>query len=245
MQNFSISNQGIRLDGTVFDPAGKRSKNPTILFIPGWTSERGRSTQYATALCELGYKCVTADLRGHGTSEGDRNESTNEDFLTDVLAFYDHTAELEDVDASDVAAVGSSFGGYLVAMLAGERRLKNLVLRAPADYAVETFHVKKRQTSSDDPRVAAWRKQKRAPGATQATKALAGFTGNVLVIESELDERIPHQTIENYLACISDPSRLTHIVIPGAPHSIPEGPWRDKVEKILIDWFKSIRKEDE
>jgi esterase/lipase len=61
-----------------------------------------------------------------------------------------------------------------------------------------------------------------------------------LIIESEKDDSVPHQTILNYVNAVKDKSKLTHILMKGAPHSIKEGKFRDEVERILVDWFKKI-----
>ena len=59
-----------------------------------------------------------------------------------------------------------------------------------------------------------------------------------MIIESEKDDVVPHQTVVNYANAVKNRNRLTHTVMKGAPHSIKEGKFRDKVEKILLNWFK-------
>lgn len=141
MENISFTSSGLRLGGTVFYPPNKKDSNPAILFVHGWTGNRTSSFQHAKALANLGYVCLLFDLRGHGSSEGDRNEATNKDFLDDAVAAYDYLAAIKDVDKSNISAIGSSFGGYLVALLLKKRTLKNLVLRAPADYPNENSSI--------------------------------------------------------------------------------------------------------
>lgn len=82
-----------------------------------------------------------------------------------------------------------------------------------------------------------WRKQEKQATDTHALEAIHGFPGNILVIESEKDDRIPHETILNYMNAMKDISHLTHILVPNAPHSIKEGEFRDAVERILVQWF--------
>ena len=238
MNNFSFTSDNLRLDGTIFRPAIKKDKFPAIIFVHGWTSERVRSFQYAKSLSKLGYLCLLFDLRGHGTSEGDINTTTTKEFLDDVLAAYDYLLKVEGVDKENISAVGSSFGGYLVTLLATKRHIKQLVLRVPAEYPNEDFEKSKMQTSGgEDPAVFAWRNQPKKSKETFSLEAISNFKGEVLIIESEKDDVVPHQVIENYLNAIKDKSRLTHIVMKNAPHSIKEGPFRDEVERILVKWF--------
>lgn len=238
MQDFSFTSDNLRLDGTVFYPPDKKNKNPAILFIHGWTSDRKRSFQYAKSLAKLGYVCLLFDLRGHGTSEGNINTTTTKEFAGDVIAAYDYLAELDGVDMENISVVGSSFGGYHVALLTAERKVKRLVMRVPADYPNENFDKSKMETSGGEgPDIVEWRNQPRKPGDTFALDALHNFGGEVLIIEAEKDDVIPHQLIENYINAIADKSKLTHVVMKNAPHSIKEGPFRDEVERILMKWF--------
>lgn len=238
MKNFSFVNANLKLDGTIFYPPNKKDEHPAILFVHGWTSEKERSFQYAKPLAEMGYICLLFDMRGHGTSEGDINKATIKEFFDDVLAAYDYLLKIQGVDKENISAVGSSFGGYLVSVLTTKRNIKRLVLRVPAEYPNADFDKSKMETSGgEDPAVFAWRNQPKKSDETFSLEAISNFKGKVLIIESEKDDVVPHQVIENYINAIKDKSKLTHIVMKNAPHSIKEGPFRDEVERILIKWF--------
>jgi pimeloyl-ACP methyl ester carboxylesterase len=47
-----------------------------------------------------------------------------------------------------IIVIGGSFGGYMAALLANERRFETLVLRAPANYPEEEFELPYRDTSA-------------------------------------------------------------------------------------------------
>jgi esterase/lipase len=112
-------------------------------------------------------------------------------------------------------------------------------MRVPADYPNEEFEQSKYKASgSDNPQIVSWRSKVRNSDDTYALRALHKFNGNIQIIESEKDTVVPHQTIQNYINAVADKSKLTHIVIKDAPHSIKEGHFRDEVERVLIDWFK-------
>src|SRR3989338_3748455 len=233
---YTFENDGLRLDGTIFKPPDEKDKHPAILFVHGWTSERKRSFQYAKSLADLGYICLLFDMRGHGTSEGDINKATTKEFLDDVLAAYDYLMKVEGVDKENISAVGSSFGGYLIALLSAKRNVKNLAMRVPADYPNEDFDKTKTTSSHEDEAIMDWRRQQKQSSKTYALDSLSKFNGNVLIIEAELDDAVPHQVIENYINAVKDKSKLTHVVMKNAPHSIKEGPFRDEVKKILVAW---------
>lgn len=242
MQDIAFQVNGQTLRGKLFYPEKLQAKNPAILFVHGWTSAKERSYQYAEGLSELGYICFLFDLRGHGESDGNRNTLSSKDFLADVLAAYDHFATIDGVDTDNISVVGSSFGGYLVSLITGKRKVRNIVLRVPADYPNELFNTPKSVATGDN--VMQWRKQHRSFNETYALEALHNFQGKVLLIESELDERIPHQTIENYMRAVQVSDNLTYVLMKGTPHSIKEGKFRDEVEQILVEWFGKLKELD-
>ena len=240
MQEFSFTHDGHKLDAGIFYPSQKEEKYPAILFVHGWTAERTRSYQYAEALANLGYICFLFDMRGHGSSEGDRNASSSKDFLSDVVAAYDHLTGIKEVDTENISVVGSSFGCYLISLLTKKRVVKNLVLRAPANYPDDVFEVERGSPNREDFNMMAWRNEKKTAADTYALEAIHSFTGKILLIESELDDQIPHQTIMNYVNAAKDGTKLTHVVMEGAPHSIKQGKFRDQVTQILVDWFRQL-----
>ncbi len=230
-----------KLKGTVIFPKKLKEKNPAILFIHGWTSERERSYQYANGLAKLGYISFLFDMSGHGESEGNINTTTTKEFFDDVLGAYDYFVDIKGVDRKNINVIGSSFGSYLGTLLTTERNVKSLVLRVPADYPNNFFNKSKMETSGIlYPSIIAWRKLIKNSIDTFALRAISNFNGDVLIIESERDEVVFHETIQNYINAIKDKNKLTHVVIKNAPHSIKAGPFKDEVEKILADWFKNI-----
>lgn len=239
MQQISFMVDGQKLNGNLFYPENPKEKNPAILFIHGWTSEMKRSYEYAEALSELGYICMLFDMRGHGISEGNIDEQTRQDFINDILAAYDYLIKCEKVDEENVSAVGSSFGGYLVALLSSKRNLRNIVLRVPANYPDEGLNEKQILFSGDNnPEILRFRFLAMDKTRTFSLNALSEFSGNILIIESEKDNLVPHQTVENYVNAAKDKSKLRHILMKDAPHSIKEGRFKNEVKQILIDWFK-------
>ena len=201
---------GLKLRGTLILPPTLRKKNPAILFIHGWTSNKERNYQYGNGLAKLGYICFAFDLRGHGESEGNIETTATKEFLDDVIAAFDYLTNVKGVDKENINVVTSSFGGYLGSLLTTKRSVKHLVLRVPADYPNEVFNKSKMQTSgADNPSVMEWRRKQRAPKETFALDAIAHFGGNILIIESEKDTVIPHQIIENYVNAVKDKTKLT------------------------------------
>jgi len=239
MEKLSLTNKGKQLDIAIIYPPSVKEQNSAILFVHGWTSEKERSYQYAHALSQLGFICFLFDMRGHGKSEGDIKAFTVKDFLDDVLAAYDYLANLNGVDKENISGVGSSFGSYLLALLSSKRNIKNLSLRVPADYRNEDFNISKYKASgSDNPVIVEWRSKARKFNETYALQAIHNYKGNIQIIESEKDTVVPHQTVQNYINAVPDKSRLTHVLLAGAPHSIKAGKFRNDITDILVQWFQ-------
>ncbi len=240
LKKISFEVDGHRLAGVVFYPEKLKEKNPAILFVQGWTGNMVRSFQYAESLSKMGFICMLFDNKGHGESEGDIKVFTIREFLEGVIAAYDYLLKIEGVDKESVNVVGSSFGGYLVALLSEKRKVNNFVLRVPVDYPNTDFDKSKFiRSGTESPVIFAWRKLYKKPDETFALKAINKFNGEILIIESEQDDIVPHETIENYIDAIKDKSKLTHVLMKGAPHSIKPGKFRDEVTMILVDWFKT------
>lgn len=239
MKDIEFSVDGLKLKGNLFYPEKLKDKNPTILFVHGWTSEKKRSFQYAESLIKLGFIVMVFDMRGHGISEGDINIHTPKEFLRDCITAYDYCYSLDGVDKENISIVSSSFGGYLSSILTEKRTVKNLVLRVPADYANNTFELPKMGNAGENPEVLKWRLIPKKYDETFALQALHNFKGDILIIESEKDEMVPHTIIQNFINAVKDTSKLTHIVMKGAPHSTKPGPFKEEVIRILVDWFTS------
>jgi len=240
MKNIEFTSDGRKLKGTIIYPESLKEKNPTILFVHGWTSEKGRSYQYAEELAKLGYISFLFNMRGHGDSDGDINSFTIKEFLDDVLTAYDYLLKIEGVDRENISAVGSSFGGFLVALLSEKRPIKNLVMRVPADYPNEDFVKLKTESSHGDETIMLWRKKIKMASDTFALNALSKFGGRILIIEAELDDAVPHETVANYVSAVSDKNRVKHVLMKNAPHSIKEGPFKEELVRILSGWFKTL-----
>jgi esterase/lipase len=227
-----------RLKGTLFYPSAAKDNYPGILFIHGWTSTEKGYAEYSETLNKLGFACMTFDLRGHGNSDGDIKIQTRQEFLEDTIAAYDYLAQSERIDKDDITVVGSSFGSYLAALLTQHRPIKRLILRVPANYP--NGNTSEPQSKySDQVEILKWRFEVKRPEDTLALRALNDFTGDVLVVESEKDEIIPHQTVVNYINSVNDKSKLGHVVMVGAPHTLNNPKLRKDYLDIITSWLKT------
>jgi len=230
---------GRRLYGMTFEPSEPSEPSeptepsepvasaPGLLFVHGLSSDQVGYWQRAEASSErLRTVCLTFDLSGHGSSEGDVYELSPEDHLDDVVTAYDALAAHPAVDGDRVGVCGSSYGAYLAALLPARRPVSRLLLRAPAlydDRDLTTPLGRRRRTPTDG-------------AAPRLFEALAGVAAGVLVVESGADEVIPRWVIHQYLR---NCQRARHTAIDGAAHALaPE--FEQAFLDILIGWFARL-----
>ena len=170
--------------GTIVTPG---TVVPGVLFLHGWGGSQEQYLARAREIAALGCVSLTVDFRGHAATEGQRETVSREDNLQDALAAYDALVHRRAVDASAIAVVGSSYGGYLAAILTTLRPVKWLALRAPALYKDAGWELPKQQLNKD-PELHAYRRRHIRPQDNRALRACAEFKGDVLIVESEHDD---------------------------------------------------------
>jgi dienelactone hydrolase len=225
------------IEGTLFHPDELRGPSPGVLLIHGWGSSEEQYRRGALQLSGVGAICFTITLRGHGNTSDQQDTVSRTDNLHDALTAFDRLMAEQGVDPERIGVVGSSYGGYLAALLTRERSVRWLGLRAPALYKDEGFSVPKKQLHND-PDLHAFRRRHVAPSDNQALECCTRFQGDVLLVESEHDTVIPHQVVANYRQAFRQVHSLTHHFIQGADHALSNPDHRHEYETILCQWFK-------
>ena len=210
-----------------------------MLFVHGWGGDQRQYVARARELAGLGCVCLTFDLRGHAQTQTQYESVSREDSLRDILAAYDFLAAQHNVDSDSIAVVGSSYGGYLAALLTALRPVKWLALRVPALYKDSEWTLPKLKLRGEQD-LEKYRLQPVGPEESKALRGCRAFTGDVLLVESEHDTIIPHQVVVNYReACISARS-LTYRMIEGADHGLSSESMQTAYTLLLVKWFKEI-----
>lgn len=233
---FNIPVQGERIAGTLITP---NVLIPGVLFVHGWGGSQEQYVARAKEIAALGCVCLTFDLRGHAQTHTQQAKVSREDNLHDVLAAYDKLASHPWVDPNAIAVVGSSYGGYLAAILTGMRPVKWLALRVPALYMDSGWDLPKLQLHQDQD-LDSYRKSLIPAAENRALRACAAYHGDVLIIESERDDIVPHEVIANYLEACMKPRSLTYRVIHGADHGLSEDGMQRAYTALLVNWMTEM-----
>ena len=212
---------------------------PGVLFVHGWGGSQEQYVARARDVAALGCICLTFDLRGHAKTRSQVETVTREDNLRDVLAAYDSLLHQRGVDASAIAVVGSSYGGYLASILASQRSVRWLALRAPADYKDADWTLPKGQLRKRQ-ELDTYRRLAVKAGESRALAACAAFTGHALIVESERDAIIPSQVVANYRAAFTSAASLTVRVLDEADHSLSTDGMQKGYTTVLVAWMKEM-----
>lgn len=212
---------------------------PAVLFVHGWGGDQEQDLARAQEVVGLGCICLTFDLRGHARSQPRQETVTREENLRDVLAAYDELVNHPGVDAGSMAIVGSSYGGYLAAIASTMRPVSWLALRVPAVYKDSGWSLPKKQLNQD-PELHAYRRRLLCPQENRALRACLAFRGDVLIIESEHDDTVPHPVIESYRDACRNAHSLTYRVISGADHGLSDQASQRAYTSVLVNWLTEM-----
>ncbi|HDZ57216.1 MAG TPA: alpha/beta hydrolase [Pseudomonas xinjiangensis] len=221
--------------GTFLAP---ESKMPGILFVHGWGGSQQRDLERAKGIAGLGCVCLTFDMRGHEKTLIQKQTVNREHNLADLLAAYDELARHPAVDCNSIAVIGTSYGGYLAAIVCGLRPVKWLALRVPAIYWDEEWTSPKEQL--DRQRLMAYRMKQLRPEDNRALAACSTFGGDVLIVESEKDAFVPHETIVSYRSAFVSAHSMTHRLIDGADHALSSEECQKAYTFLLHNWISEM-----
>jgi len=228
--------EGEHILGTLITPG---SLVPGVLFVHGWGGDQRQYLARAHEVAGLGCVCLTFDLRGHAQTQAQHESVSREESLRDVLAAYDFLAAQHNVDSDSIAVIGSSYGGYLAALLTTLRPVKWLALRVPALYKDSEWDLPKLKLRTEQD-LAKYRLQPVGPEDSNALRACHAFKGDVLLVESEHDTVIPHQVIVNYREACKSARSLTYRLLEGADHGLSDEAMQVAYRDLLVKWFKEI-----
>jgi hypothetical protein len=234
-ENVEILVENERIAGTFLTPG---DKVPGILFVHGWGGSQQRDLGRAKGIAGLGCVCLTFDLRGHERTHVQQTRISRGHSLADICAAYDHLASHPNIDPGAIAVIGSSYGGYLSTFLTSLRPVKWLALRVPALYWDEDWDLPKH--SLDRAKLAIYRRSRLTPRDNRALAACAEFRGDVLIVESEHDDFVPHATIMSYRSAFENAHSLTHRTLDGADHGLTRDSCQEAYTSILTAWISEM-----
>lgn len=233
--NLKSGNQNLAATLTLPEKNFKESL-PFLLFIHGWKSDRQGNIKRAVEISKLGFICLALDLRGHGESDGAIDEFSRQDHIEDIKSAYKYLSGQKEINPKRIGIIGSSYGAYLAAVATNFLEFRWLILRVPALYFNDNFDTPTDKLMSEDPK--AFKTSGLTIKNSLTLKGVVNFPGEILIIESEKDEVIPHKVIENYLEVAPNKNHITHAVMKNTPHSLKTQAQETQYIEILKNWLK-------
>lgn len=114
---------GVTFKGYIAYDRNKKGKRPGVLVVHEWWGYNEQVRKRAELLAELGYTAMVVDMYGNGKQAANSEEaaklamgvSGNEEIRRSrFMAAMDFLRRQETVDPERIAAIGYSFGGYVV-----------------------------------------------------------------------------------------------------------------------------------
>jgi len=146
--------------------------------------------------------------------------------------------ELVRLGYTNIIVVGTSFGGYMAALLAAQRLIYTLVLRAAANYAddeLELPYTKTREVREHSTPI--YRQDLPKTFTNRALDAVRQFDGQTYVIEHEADEVIHASIPRSYFAAARHGN---YMVIPKLTHSPRSMPNPEAYFALVEFWIAAI-----
>lgn len=221
------------LAGTFVTP---RTLVPGMLFVHGWGGSQDQYLARAREIAALGCVCLTFNLRGHVETQPLFETVSRETNLQDVLAAYDQLAARRHVNPDAIGIIGSSYGGYLGAIVTTLRRVRWLALRAPALYIDTGWAVPKLELHRSQD-LKSYRRERVQASDNRALAACQIFDGDVLLVESEHDDIVPQAVLHSYRAACTHTRSLTYRCLPGADHGLGTDHDQRAYGRVLRAWL--------
>ncbi|MEK7559062.1 MAG: alpha/beta fold hydrolase [Patescibacteria group bacterium] len=235
MESVKIKSGKYNLSGTIIKPDYNK-KVPAVVFYHGMISQsKPRHLERALKLSEKGIGSLVFDLRGVGGSDGKLGTLSLKDFLDDSLLAFDFLYNQDFVDKDRVGICAHSFGGGNAPLIASERKVKSMVLQAPAVYEDNWFE---KPFDWSDKTTESRRKYRFSDRAldNKYIRAIEKYKGDLLVVGCELDDTCPPKIIQGYFDHAGSKNKKLEW-LKGADHSLRNPGVNETYTKIMIDWF--------
>ena len=242
-----------QLSGIFHRPPRVRKRIPAILFLHGFGGNRIGHHRFYVNMARLlernGFAGLRFDFAGCGESEGDFAKTSLSSQLSDTGKALRFLGGRPEVDKNAIGVIGSSIGGTIALMLAGQTsRIKSLVLWAAVARTDEIV-----RANLDDRARRTLRKIGRLDIGGEhiekgffdealslnVLKSLSTARCKLCVIHGTEDQTVaPSESTLIYQRAMRNGLEAERHFIKGADHTFSRADWREELYSKTLAWFK-------
>lgn len=181
------------------------SKDKILLVLIGYTSSKQSANELVSHIVKnTGYSALVLEYSGYEGSQFDLEEVSMAQNFLEVVKVFDWISEK--YLKAKISVMGTSYGGYLGALLMQYRTIKNLILRVPAIYLPEDFYTSNKHINADE--IYLYRQNTIKLSSHPVFNEAQNFKGHTLVVVHEHDEFIPKNVTDKYIKAFNADSYL-------------------------------------
>jgi hypothetical protein len=203
-------------------------ENNTLILHGAGGSSRATFTRMRENLYAHGIQSVSFDFVGHGETGGNIQETTLRGRTEQTVAVIKYKCQ------EPLTLIGASMGAYSAVKLTERFAVKDLILLVPAVYTPRVYEV------PFGPRFSDIIREQESWANSDAFAALAGFSGNIIIIAAEFDEVIPMKLIDQLYGSARNAKTRTLHIVPNSEHLslFPEESDFDAAMELMLEVLK-------
>jgi pimeloyl-ACP methyl ester carboxylesterase len=246
-QAITIMHNGMALRGMEHIPPGENL--PAVILYHGFTGTKLEPhrlfLKISRALEEKGIASFRFDFLGSGESDGDFEDMTVMNELSEARTIFDYVKAHPAVDGKSVSLLGLSMGGLVASLLAGElkEQVDKLILMAPAG-TMSRLAEEYSGSAPYIPDIDAYDLGGNAVGKNfieelstiDVWKKAADYRNKVLLIHGTNDETVPFGVSSLYITNCYQDNAVFH-PIEGAGHTFNSYQWEQEVIRLACDFM--------
>ncbi len=232
-----------KLVGIETTPSIEKTKYPTVILVHGFgAAKEGMFDNIAKNLSEVGILVFRFDFSGCGESEGDYSETSLSKLKSDLSKILEFVKSQPKIDTQKIGILGQSFGTATTITL--EPKVKCLIMMGssshPKEILIKLFGdgynpdgISTRINSNGviiKVKPQFWKDFENH----KLLESIKMIHCPILFIHGEKDDKVPISEMEVYFENANEPKEK--IIIEGDDHGLR--PHRDKMYRIVVDWFK-------
>ena len=236
-----------KLAGIETTPSSEKENYSTIILVHGFgvtKEEYGMFDYLAKNLSEAGFLVFRFDFSGRGESEGDYTRTSLSKQKSDLEKIISFVKSHKLVDKRNIGIVAQSFGTCVTVAL--KPKVNAIILMGSIAHPKKILGMEWKWEKLDQSGISIKTKSNgeiirigpqfwKDFDKYDLLKSVKKINCPILFIHGSKDERVPIYEMEAYFESVYDPKEK--IIIKGADHGFV--PHRDKMYRIVIDWFKN------